>query len=87
MVLCVSGPVSAADTVEFSGVVKKVISDSQKVAIQDPKTKKRFTLVVDAKTRLEGFKDFGDIKADDSVAGAYVVTAKGMYIATRLERK
>lgn len=37
------GIAMAGDAVSFSGVVKKVIADKNKVGIKDPETKKRFT--------------------------------------------
>lgn len=77
----------AADPVPFAGIVHKVIAKNSKVSIKDPETKKRFTVVVNAETRLSGFGGFGDIKKGASVAGKYVVTEKGLYIATEMARK
>ena len=41
--------VIAGDEIYFSGVVKKLISNKNKVGIKDPKTKKRFTVIVNEK--------------------------------------
>ncbi len=81
-----AAPVFAGDAAEvaFSGVVKKVIVAKQKVAIQEPETKKRFTLTLDKDTRLTGYADIADIQKDDKVTGAYAVTPAGVYLAKRL---
>lgn len=73
--------------VGFSGVVKKVKVDDQKVAIMDPETKKRFTIIVNEKTRLDGFSKIDELKKKDAVTGHYIVTKDGKYIATELSRK
>jgi len=52
----VSFPVWAGDAVSFSGNVKKVIVAKSKVAIKDPATKKRFTVVVNNQSNLTGKK-------------------------------
>lgn len=77
------GSVLAEDVaeVEFSGVVKKVILDKNKVAIQEPETKKRFTLTLDENTRLTGYASIGDIQKKDKVSGSYLVTPAGVYLA------
>ena len=50
-----SSSVWAGDAVSFSGNVKKVIAAKNKVAIKDPATKKRFTVVVNDQSKLKGF--------------------------------
>ena len=75
------------DAVAFSGKVKKVIAAKHKVAIKDPVSKKRFTVVINAQSKLSGYTGIGDIKKGDAVSGKYVVTDKGLYIATELSRK
>ena len=50
--------VIAGDEIYFSGVVKKVISNKNKVGIKNPKTKKRFTVIVNEKTKPDGFENF-----------------------------
>ena len=45
---------TAGDAVLFSGVVKKVVPDKNKVGIKDPDTKKRFTVIVKEKTQPDG---------------------------------
>ena len=52
--------VIAGDEIYFSGVVKKVISNKNKVGIKDPKTKKRFTVIVNEKKAgwIENFRKF-----------------------------
>lgn len=80
-------PVWAADAVTFSGNVKKVITAKNKVAIKDPATKKRFTVVVNEQSKLKGFSEIGDLKKGDAVAGQYVVTDKGLYVVTEMTRK
>jgi len=83
----VSSPVWAGDAVSFSGNVKKVIVAKNKVAIKDPATKKRFTVVVNDQSKLKGFSGIGDLKKGDAVAGHYVVTDKGLYVVTEMTRK
>ena len=82
-----STPVWAGDAVSFSGNVKKVIAAKSKVAIMDPATKKRFTVVVDAKSKLNGFSEIDDLEKGDAVAGHYVVTDKGLYVVTEMTKK
>lgn len=77
----------ADDAVVFSGKVKKVIAAKNKVAIKDPVSKKRFTVVINEQSKLSGYTGIGDIKKGDRVSGKYVVTDKGLYIATELARK
>ncbi len=77
----------AGDAVSFSGNVKKVIADKHKVAIKDPETKKRFTVVVNDQSKLKGFKGIGELKKGDSVSGKYVVSDKGLYVVTEMARK
>jgi len=82
-----SSPVWAGDAVAFSGNVKKVIAAKHKVAIKDPATKKRFTVVVNDQSKLTGIAGIGDLKKGDAVAGQYVVTDKGLYVVTEMTRK
>ena len=79
-----SSPVWAGDAVSFSGNVKKVIAAKSKVAIKDPATKKRFTVVVNDQSKLKGISGIGDLKKGDAVAGQYVVTDKGLYVVTEM---
>jgi hypothetical protein len=80
-------PVWAGDAVPFAGNVKKVIAAKNKVAIKDPATKKRFTVVVNDQSKLTGISGIGDLKKGDAVAGQYVVTDKGLYVVTEMTRK
>jgi hypothetical protein len=73
--------------VEFSGKVKKVLVEKNKVGIKDPKTKKRFTVVINGDSKLEGFSSIKDVKKGDLVGGSYVVTSGGKYIAQKLTKK
>ena len=77
--------VIAGDEIYFSGVVKKIISNKNKVGIKDPKTKKRFTVIVNEK-KPDGLKTLEILKKKNKVEGAYVVTDAGLYIAVKLER-
>ncbi len=77
----------AGEGVAFSGKVKKVLPAKNKVAIKDPETKKRFTLIVDDKTKMTGWKGIQDIKKGDAIQGTYVVTEKGLYVALELKGK
>ncbi len=77
----------AGDAVPFSGNVKKVIAAKNKVAIKDPVTKKRFTVVVNEKSKLTGLSGIGDLKKGDAVSGQYVVTDKGLYVVTEMTKK
>lgn len=88
MALALAGaPVWAGDAVAFSGNVKKVIADKGKVAIKDPATKKRFTVVVNDQSKLSGFAGIGDLKKGDPVSGKYVVTDNGLYVVTEMTKK
>jgi len=82
-----SSTVWAGDAVSFSGNVKKVIAAKSKVAIKDPVTKKRFTVVVSDKSRLKEIPGISDLKKGDAVAGQYVVTDKGLYVVKEMTRK
>jgi len=82
-----NSPVWAGDAVAFSGNVKKVIAAKHKVAIKDPVTKKRFTVVVNDQSKLTGISGISDLKKGDAVAGQYVVTDKGLYVVTEMTRK
>ena len=73
--------------VDFSGKVKKVIAAKHKVAIKDPATKKRFTVVVNDQSKLKGFSAIGDLKKGDAVTGKYIVTDKGLYVAVEMTKK
>ena len=79
--------VSAGDAVPFSGIVKKVLPDKNKVGIKDPDTKKRFTVIVNEKTKPDGLKILGALKKKDKVEGEYTVTDAGLYIALELMKK
>ena len=81
------GIATAGDAVPFSGIVKKVIADKNKVGIKDPDTKKRFTVIVNDKTQPDGLKILGNLKKKDKVEGKYTVTEKGLYIALELVKK
>jgi outer membrane lipoprotein-sorting protein len=83
----VNAPVWAGDAVSFSGNVKKVIVAKNKVAIKDPATKKRFTVVVNDQSKLTGISGIGDLKKGESVSGQYVVTDKGLYVVTEMTKK
>ena len=78
---------SAGDAVSFSGVVKKVSTEKNKVGIKDPDTKKRFTVIVNDKTQPDGVKILGNLKKKDKVEGKYTVTDKGLYLALELVKK
>lgn len=80
-------PVWAGDPVAFSGKVKKVTPEKNKVGIHDQENKKRFTVVIAESSKLTGYSGIGDIKKGDQVAGHYEVDAKGLYIVTDLEKK
>jgi hypothetical protein len=85
-IVCSGVPAWPGDAVPFSGKVKKVIAKRNKVAIKDPVNKKRFTVVIDATSKLTGYSGIGDIKKGDSVSGKYVVTDKGLYVVTEMEK-
>lgn len=87
LVLACAAPVWAGDAVEFSGEVKKVVVEKNKVAVADPATKKQFTLTLDGNTRLSGLEKAGDLKKGDKISGKYVVTQDGAYVASELSRK
>jgi hypothetical protein len=73
--------------VDFSKKVKKVMLDKHKIGIKDPKTKKRFTVMINGDSKLEGFSSIKDIKKGDLVGRSYVVTSGGKYIAQKLTKK
>ncbi len=73
--------------IEFSGKVKKVLIKKNKVAVMVPATKKRFTLTVNDQTKMTGWKGLADIKKGDPISGKYIVTDKGLYVATELKGK
>ena len=79
--------VIAGDEVYFSGIVKKVILNKNKVGIKDQKTKKRFTVIVNEKTKPDGLKILGNLKKKNEVESSYIVTDAGLYIAVKLEKK
>lgn len=82
-----SSLVWAGDAVSFSGTVKKVIAAKNKVAIKDPATNKRFTVVVNDQSKLKGVSGIGDLKKGDAVTGQYLVTDKGLYVVTEMTKK
>ena len=82
-----SSLVWAGDAVSFSGNVKKVIAAKNKVAIKDPATHKRFTVVVNDQSKLKGVSGIGDLKKGDAVTGQYMVTDKGLYVVTEMTKK
>lgn len=88
VVLCglFAGPLWADELAEvaFSGVVKKVTPEKNKVSVKDPESKKRFTVTLDENTKLTGYTAIGDIQKGDKVTGAYRVTPAGVYLATAL---
>jgi hypothetical protein len=84
---CQAAIASDPNAVQFSGVVKKVIVKKNKVAIMDPVTKKRFTLIVNEQTEMTGWGSLADVKKGDPISGNYVVTNKGLYIAKELTGK
>lgn len=71
--------------VVFAGTVKKVILKKNKVAVVDPESKKRFTLIVDGQTKFSGWSGLEEIKKGDAIRGSYIVTDKGLYVATELQ--
>ena len=81
------GVVTADDAVPFSGIVKKIIPKKNKVGIKDPDTKKRFTVIVNEKTKPDGLKILDTLKKKDIVEGRYTVTGAGLYIALELMKK
>lgn len=58
-----------------------------KVGIKDSKTKKRFTVIVNAETKPDGLEIFKGLKKKDKVEGKYSLTNKGLYIALELVKK
>lgn len=87
LLLVSSIPATAqGSAVDFSGKVVKIDSGQKKVSIVDPQNK-RFTLIIDGKTQLNGFRNIEELKKDDALAGKYVVNEKGQYIASNLTRK
>lgn len=78
---------TAGDVVSFSGIVKKVSPDKNKVGIKDPDTKKRFTVIVNEETKPDGLKILENLKKKDKVEGKYTVTGAGLYIALELMKK
>jgi hypothetical protein len=81
------GIATAGEVVSFSGIVKKVIAEKNKVGIKDPVTKKRFTVIVNAETKPDGLKTIASLKKKDKVVGQYTVTDGGLYIALELVKK
>ena len=57
------------------------------MGIKDPDTKKRFTVIVNEKTKPDGLKILSTLKKKDRVEGRYTVTAAGLYIAVELMEK
>ena len=58
-----------------------------KVGIKDPDTKKRFTVIVNEKTKPDGLKILNTLKKKDMVEGRYTVTGAGLYTALELMKK
>ena len=71
------GVVTAGDAVPFSGIVKKIMPKKNKVGIKDLDTKKRFTVIVNEKTKPNGLKILGTLKKKDRVEGSYTVPGAG----------
>lgn len=86
-VLLLALPAGAGDPVAFSGNVKKVMADKNKVGIKDPETKKQFTVVIGEDSKLDGYASIDEIKKGDAVTGAYVVTDKGLYVVTEMKKQ
>ncbi len=82
-----SGQAFSGEDVSFSGSVKKVLAKKNKVAIKDPVNKKRFTVIINDQSKLTGYSGIAEIKKGDTVSGKYVVTDKGLYIATEIAKK
>ena len=57
------------------------------MGIKDPDTKKRFTVIVNEKTKPDGLKILNTLKKKDRVEGRYTVTGAGLYIALELMKK
>ena len=57
------------------------------MGIKDPDTKKRFTIIVNEKTKPYGLKILNTLKKNDRVEGRYTVTGAGLYIALELMKK
>jgi hypothetical protein len=57
------------------------------VGIKDPDTKKRFTVIVNEKTKPDGLKILNTLKNKDMVEGRYTFTGAGLYIAVELMKK
>ena len=81
------GVVTAGDAVPFSGIVKKIMPKKNKVGIKDPDTKKRFTVIVNEKTKPNGLKILGTLRKKDRVKGRYTLTGAGLYTALELMKK
>ena len=57
------------------------------MGIKDTDTKKRFTILVNEKTKPNGLKILNTLKKKDRVEGRYTVTGAGLYIALELMKK
>ena len=57
------------------------------MGIKDPDTKKRFTVIVNQKTKPNGFEILNTLKKKDIVEGRYIVTGASLYIALELMKK
>ena len=77
----------AQDAVGFAGKVKKVNPGKSKVSLIVPETKKRFTLIIDDKTKLDGYDGIGSVTKGDAVSGKYFVNEKGLYMAIELKKQ
>ena len=87
VLLFAGSSVWAGDAVPFSGNVKKVIAAKNKVAIKDPSTNKRFSVVVNENSKLTGLSGISVLKKGDAVSGQYVVNDKGLYVVTEMTKK
>jgi hypothetical protein len=76
--LAVTVQAEEPNAVAFAGTVKKVILNKNKLAVVDPESKKRFTLIVDDRTKFSGWSRLGEIKKRDAINGKYMVTGKGL---------
>ena len=58
-----------------------------KVGIKDSRTKKRFTVIVNAETKPDGLEILKGLEKNDKVEGKYTLTNKGLYIALEVVKK
>ena len=57
------------------------------MGIKDPDTKKRFTVIVNGKTKPDGLKILNTLKKKDRLEARYTVTGAGLYFAVELMEK